>query len=279
MPQAWKYARVIYSPAVADTVAAKMAGWAAMGGLGPERGPGVTQDEAVQLVTNLSVLRHSAAMGVNAGRFAVYGLSGDFRGVQLNPKAETLDAEYQTAVPIVGDEPPPPAGLSSPYDPNLDPVANWPRKLVLAIDRVCTQIAKSEKGGSIPQGYGFDPLPPGVGGEGTLAAWPAIGIVAVIVGGAAIATIGGVAVWRYLDADVRTRTAEISAAGTAYQARLQVYQASGTMPPPGPLETANAKAIEEAAKESSDKYWLIGAAALAGIGGGAALISYLQREA
>jgi hypothetical protein len=267
MPQAWKYARVTYDAATAGIVAAKLVGWAAMGGAGAERGPGFTQNEAVQFATFLAYMRHSiASNGGQWGWFAQYGPGDRFLGTELIPTHPGWTHVAQSYLPIVGDEPVPPwrPAFREVWSES-NPSPTWGKQLVLAIDRVLTQIAHSEQGGEVPLGYG-----PQLPGEGAVtAAFPVLG--ALIVGGVAVTVIGAAAAWRYLDPQVRVRAAEVTAAARAYQNRLENAAASGVMAPPSPLEVANAAAVGAAADEQAARYWGYGAAALAGIGGGAAL--------
>lgn len=276
MPQAWKYARVTFNPLAAEIVAAKLTGWAAMGAAGPARGPGLTQDEAVQFVTELAILRHSAACGLRRQQYAVYDASsGMLDTVLWSQPLVSIDGKH--IIPIVGDESPPPVGLRGDYSPSLDPTKTWPRDLVLAIDNLLRQLKRAELGGSVPAGYGLEPPPGGPGGEVVTAAWP-LPIVAVVVGGAAIAVIGTAALWRYLDPEVRNRAAVIRAAAKSYEQRLQVLATTGTMPPASSIETSNAAAVVEMAKTQAGLYWGYGAAAIVGIGGGAAFVSWLRKD-
>ncbi len=279
MPQSWKYARVDFDAQTALAVGAKLIGWAAMGSLGPGRGPGLTQSEAVQFAASLASLRHVAASSDEWSRVAVYGPGGQYRGTRI-VNASSDWSEEETYLPIVGESPLPSAiGLfggthwtSATYADR--PLPGWPRLLCLATDRLLTQIAQAEQGGEVPEGYGAEPI---LGGYQP-AALP-IGAIAVIVGGAAVAVIGGLAVWRYLDPDVRIRAAAIDASLRSYQARLATAQVTGIMPDASPIEIANAAAVKAAADEQQQRYWLIGAAGVLGIAGGAAGLAYVRRDA
>jgi hypothetical protein len=276
MPQAWRYARVTYNPAAAEIVAAKLTGWAAMGAASPEQGPGLTQDETVQFVADLAVLRHFAACGRNRVKWAVYDAAGSFLRIEWSRDFAEL-GEGETALPVVGDEAPPPAGMARDYPAARDPTPTWPRDLTLAIDALLREIKGAEVAGSIPPGYGFEALPGGPGGEAIQSAWP-IAAIAIVVGGAAVALIGKDAVWRYFDPTVRNHAASLRSAAKAYQMRLEVQEQTGVMPAASSIETSNAATVGELAKGQSRRYWGYGAAALAGLGGGAALLSYLRRD-
>jgi hypothetical protein len=271
MPQSWRYARIDYNPAAAELVAATITGWAAMSGV--ERGPGLRQDDAAQLAADLAVTRGiiATAGDPEQTRYAVYDSGGTFLRVQTPQGPELENGE--TAIPIAGDYPFPPAGFKRPYDRALDPNENWARDLVLAIDRCLRDLKRTEQAGSIPAGYGIE-IPPDV----QLGAVPPLSI-AIIVGGAAVAVIGTVATWRFLNPELRVQVASVRAAAKAYQARLAVLQTTGTMPGASPIEVANAAAVREASKDQSLWYAGIAAAAMFGIGAGAAGVSYLRRQA
>jgi len=275
MPQAWRFAQTQYDPATAGMVAAKLAGWAALGGLGPQRGPGLTQNEAVQFALFLAVMRSTIATRGEFYRVAVYNRRGQFEGVEKLVTIPTTSTD-RFYTPIVGDEPVPPHGLR--YREAwgaLNPDPRWGKQLVLAIDRLLTQIAQAERGGEVPAGYEFPP-------PGETPVWPAafpIAGIALIVAGSAVAIIGTAAAWRYLDPDVRVRAAEVAAAARSYQVRLENARATGVMQPPSPLELANAAAVKQAASEQEWRYAAYGAGAVVGIGGGAALLGYMRRRA
>ncbi|MHC4218174.1 MAG: hypothetical protein ACYSU7_06915 [Planctomycetota bacterium] len=265
MPQAWKFARVEFDASSAGAVFSKLVGWAAMAGAGPDKGPGLTQNESVQFAAQLASLRTAIARSGKSIELAAYDGENRFvRTLIATPESE-LDPDLHY-FPIVGTDPVPAANGG-------ELGKRWGADLVLAIDRLLAQIAKSERAGEAPAGYGAAPMP------GIMPAALPVAAIAVLVGGAAVAVIGTAAVWRYLDPEVRTRAAAVTSAAQSYQARILAAQTTGVMPPPSPIEVATAEIVQKAAGEQRTRYYLYGAAALAGIGGGAALVSYLRRAA
>lgn len=253
------YAKVDYVMGGGDVIAASVTAWAA---LPTETGPGLDQGDATQLATDLSVIRHTATLE-EIGCWAIFDAAGAFRGKRYERLRMPDVPEGWQALPIVGDErlpsTTPLAGEGLPKD--------WGRQLALAIDRTIEQIAKAKTAAGAPAGFGSLTVP---------IASPAL--VAIIVGGAALAVIGTVAAWRYLDPGLRTRIAEVRAAAKSYQDRLRVKNETGTMPPPSPIETSNADAVATAAGEREKSDWLWGAAAVGGITGGSLLTAVISRE-
>ena len=278
--QSWKYARVAYQPPVAELIAARIQGWAAMADT-IERGPGLAQDDAVQFVTDLAMMRHYATNGARRWRWAIFSSAGNLDRVMEAENAPEgfgratrsgglVHEDGRTALPVVGDErytaAPTPGG-----DGELG--ADWGRTLALAIDGTIGKLANAERSGTVPQGYG-GPFPGGARPQPGAA--PAV--VAIIVGGAAVAVIGTAAAWRYFAPQVRQQAAAVRAAAKAYQARLEAMAAAGQYIAPSPLETLNANRVREAAGEASSRNWLIGGAAVGGIAGGAAGMAYLRNR-
>lgn len=257
---AWKVARVEYSAAQASAAIALLAG------AGPElRGPGLDQADAIQVGTHLALLRHEI-LGGGRAKVAVYRAripSGRTFSVAGDPMGEFLGTFYPGQgpregvyrIPIVGSEPlfTRPAGPGLPED--------WSRRLALAIDEILARIAKADEGASQPSG---------ARSTGDLSLLP-FAIVAVIVGGTAAVIVGSVALWRYLDPDLRADIAAIEAAASNYAARLRVLKDTGVLSPPSPAEIASAARVEARAAEQAPGRWALGAAVAAGILGGFAL--------
>ena len=228
-----RYVRVDLSIALAGAVIRKVQNWAV--DPSPEKiGPGLEQDEAIQLVAHFARLRNIVLVP-DRKRFALFRFAKGEKPVFAGTTSVNRGSGKRQfppnvyPLPIVGDE-----HLSGP---------SWGRKLALALDWNCVALAKAAKAGAVPSGY-----------RGEL---PTIGpaVVAIIVGGVAVTVIASVAVYRYLEPEVRVRMAEIEAAAAAYALRIEASRATGIMPPVSPIETANAKAVEEAAGERTKREW------------------------
>lgn len=255
---AWRYARVALLPGAGGVIAANVMGWAVAGGAIPQAG--LTQDDSIQLATDLAILRHTATSGL-VGHFAAFDQAGNFAGDFWSRPESAAPPAGGSLLSIVGDEPMRPGLLGG----NDDLGDDWGQTLALAIDRVLKQLKDSEEAASIPTGFGNIATP-------ILA--PVV--VAIIVGGVALGVIGSVAAWRYLDPGFRTRLAAVRAAADAYQTRVEALKATGIMPPPSPIETANADMIRTAASEGSDTAWIVSGAVVGGIVVGGLALSALR---
>jgi hypothetical protein len=102
-------------------------------------------------------------------------------------------------------------------------------------------------------------------GAGMITPAVAPAVVAIIVGGAALAVVAGAAAWRYLDPDLRRDVAQVQAAATMFSARLQTNRETGKMPDPSPVETGVAKRIEKLAKDETQRGLLVGGAVVGGL--------------
>lgn len=242
------YARVELVGPAADFIAA------AMGVLStqPFKGPGLTQEDAVQLVSRWAWMRDRFMRGAAGNvRVALAEKGGAFRGTwdgSLDALGKLLTADTRlSATLIVGDGPlvaPAPGGPGLPND--------WAIRLGRALDGLTLTIAQSEQAGDIPAGFASI----------TKTIGPAA-ITAIIVGGAALAVVGGVAVWRYFDPELRKHTSAIHAAAQAYDQRLQTLKATGQMPPPSQIELGAQSAVESASKDETRRS-LVWAGAIAG---------------
>lgn len=249
------FAFVAYNIPTATAVASVVQGYAAAGM--PDKGPGVTQGDAVQLATHLAVLRNAVTYRRRgpAARYVVAG--GEYqgtvfaskRGSEIDLVAEHVKAQ-QAVYPIVGDE-----RLYDPW-PGSGPKGKpngWGPLLALALDNATRRLATAERADAPPPGYGAIAvlLPP-----------LAIGI---IVGGVAVTVIGAVAAWRYLDPDARKAIAITDAASKAYSERLAQAEVTGIMPPASPIEEQALPAITDLAATEAKRDWIIGGAIVGGI--------------
>jgi len=282
MPHSWRFARVTYIPSYAEILAARVIGWAAMGDP-VSMGPGMSQSDAVQYVTDLVVLRHVAAVGVLKSKFAWYSRgTNKFLGTTWN-STQNADSSYPVnprykgssyAVPMVGDEPIQSYPGPTAYALGGIDTDTWNRKLVLALDDTIRRIAKAEQAGEIVPGWGAE-MPGGARPElGAIGA----GAVAIIVAGAAVAIVGSFAAWRYFSPEVRIQAAAVRTAAKAYENRLRVIAETGVSLPPGPLELASASEVDKAAKGAANRYIGYGTAALAGGALGISGVSYIRNR-
>lgn len=257
MGQPWKYATVEFVLGAGDLLNVAIAGWATAGGTIPQAG--LTQNDAVQFVTDLAALRHAATCGA-VGEFAIFRGGKWVRNVWSLGFPDLSDGE--SSVPIVGSER---LSTASPGGGELGP--HWGRDLALAMDQIMAELADARQAGEPPSGFG----PVGIV---VPAAAPAV--VAIIVGGVALGVIGTAAAWRYLDPELRTRAAEVRAAAKAFEGRLRVLRDTGTMPPPSELEKANAEAVRETASTRRNRDWAYAAAAVGGLAVGTMGVAWIR---
>jgi len=257
--RAWRFSKVQHNPVIAELIGARVVGWAAMGD--PiERGPGLSQSDAVQYVSDLAILRHICAVGVLRCKFAEYNTNGAFLGVKWISLRDWTPSAESTLIPIVGDEP-------------IEHPSEWSGKLTLAIDEVLRRIAKAEQAGEIQSGWGSEypggavPIPGGIGA----------GVVAIIVAGAAVAVVGSFAAWRYFDPQLRMHAAAVRTAAKAYESRLRtMVETNNWAIPAGPLETVNQQWVDESHKPARNRAWLYGGCALGGIAAGVGGTAYIR---
>lgn len=242
-----RYARVNAKVGFAQAVAVKLA---VADKLSIGKGPGLSQDEATQVVADLAWARDV----VMYGRPARVAAFKDGRLVS----SDYYRAEADENVPMVGDAPkrqivPPSPGLPD----------DWGITLSNACDRVLGMVAAAETSSQIPIGYSL-PIP---------AAFPVVA--GLIVGGLAVTVIGAVAAWRYLDPQARTSLALVEASSTAYRSRIASFAETGKMPPASELEQNTAAMVKELAEKGRSAGFLSGAlvagGALAAIGAGVAI--------
>ena len=214
---------------------------------------GMTHADAVQVAVGLAQLRDMVT--VPRGRTVAIYRGGRFVRCELYATPEQLaklDADPALSwVPIVGTTPlqSPPVGQSLVQLGEQQGVpsvtahvpSDWGRQLALAIDGVLGDIADTRAGA---QAFEVPTMQPAL----------ALPIVALIVGGAAVAVVGA-------------KTEAIAAASTAYSERLQVFERTKVMPPVSAIEEGAAAAVIEAAKSETSAAWYVGG----GVAGGVAL--------
>lgn len=251
------YAFVDYVPGVEAQIAATLVALPAT-----DENAGVSQNDAVQLVSGLASIRSAATTPPGVARWAVYNTDGAFMGEQI-ADMEAVAKLYENKllpVPIVGNNSfvRTAAGAGLPSD--------WGRLLALAADQCIKQVKDARQGGTA------------MGSELVTVGGPlAIGAIAIIVGGLAATVVAGTAVWRYLDPETRTHVASVTAAGEAYTARLGVLKETGQMPAASDVELAAADAVKTLAKERSKQAWYIAGAAVGGGTVGIVGLSALRR--
>lgn len=228
----------------------------------------IDHDVAVQACTALMVQRNAVTMSYRGTMVLFEKASGNFVRTEAYYKAgEAVEraAEYERDGKLV---PLPLLGLDPLFDlsPGSGPVPKWGPTLALALDQCVRRIAKSETSTS-----------PG-GAEVIPAIEPlSIGTIAVIVGGVAVAVIGGIAAYRFLEPSARVQIAAVEAATLAYQERLAVFEKTGQMPSVSEIERANAASVVEAAKSSGRADWIVTGAAVGGTAVGATLASVVLK--
>jgi len=220
--------------------------------------------DAVQLAAQLAVLRDGTQWGRTVS--AAWYDGGTFLGV--TPALTTAEfwrrrKRGQTPMQIWGDAP---WHATPEADVNLPP--GYGRRLGLACDWAIHQIA-SAKRVAPPAGTGASYSVAGLaagsnildGGPGwrdggTVFAGAPV-VAAIIVAGAAVAVVGGVAAWRYFDPEVRREQARIAGAAAAYRERIRAWQDTGTMPPASDVERLpeNVATVEAAANAASGAAW------------------------
>lgn len=242
------YAKVDWSPGGSEIIAVSLGVTAAAdGSTGPNPGGTVAHADLVQLATGLSLFRDSNMIGARGlARVACFNKLGSLIGVsRVNPIDPKLPKECTSFYTIAGDGPivsvKGGAGLPD----------NWGAQLARASDNCLRRIGKSKQ----TDGSG--------GGMVTPALAPVA--IAIIVGGAALAVIGTVAAWRYLDPDLRRDIAQTQVAASAFSARLQALRETGTLPPPSPVETGVAKRIATLSSDETKRGLLYGGAVAGGV--------------
>lgn len=255
-----RYARVNFAHGMAPMIAVKLE-LQDVGTPFGGAGPGMTQDEAVQVVADLALARDVV---VNAGRPLRYAAFADGKWLGNLLAEDTPDAAGAELVPIVGDGP---RRIVSPPSDGLPD--NWPIILSDACDAVIRRVAKADRTSQIPIGYSM--------------AIPVIApvIAAIIVGGAAVAVIGTVAAWRYLDPQARTAVKLLEASSQAYRSRLETFRETGKMPPASDLETNTASEVLKLAGEGKSGSYLVGglvgAGVMGAVGGGLLIGKALEK--
>lgn len=261
--QRLQWARVEYDPGVAQAVFARLSAFGGSSDSNPLSG--MTGSESVQVAAYLAALRDMVASWdtKTGGPYVTMAMFRDGRGEKVLAGTTKSLAGYftqgtpkdATFTPIVGDAPFRSFAMAA---SDKNPTDHWGKKLALACDELLQRFGKSEQGGDVPPQM----MP---------TALPLVPLV-VIVTGAALAVIGSVAVWRFLDPDLRRDMVVVEQAARSYAERLGVWKTTGTMPPPSPAEEDALSTVESMAKSRGQSDWLWGA----GIAGGitlAALVS------
>src|SRR5262245_12227097 len=265
-----QWARVDYSTQLAQAALSAVI-------LAPEiKGTGLSAGDAVQVATYFAMLRdvvasYDARKGGPHAKMALYTADGKpYRMVDFVGHTDTLASEMKAkklmGALVVGDAPfvDPHVRLTS-----WTPVPNWGRKLALALDQVLIEFSKAEQGPNVPIGFA----------EITPAVLPlALGTVAVIVTGAALALIGSVAAWRYLDPDLRRDSLIVRQAAENYAQRLSIFQDTGKMPPPSENETKGIDTVEKLASARGTTEWGWVAAIAGGLCAGSVLTVAIARH-
>jgi hypothetical protein len=263
--QRLQWARVEYQPGAAPVVFARLS---LLGTASDAMGlSGMTGNESVQVATYLAGLRDTCASwnplaGGPYATMAAFSKTGapermlEGNSVYLEKKFKELASRDYRFTPVVGDAP---FLKTATRAQDFNPTNGWGRKLALAIDEVLQRMGRSEQGGETP---------PTVEPAQFARVIPLI----VIVTGAAIAVIGSVAVWRYLDPDLRRDIVMVEDAARNYATRLGLWKETGTMPPPSVSETEALSTVESLAKSRSGSDWLWGA----GIAGGITLAAVVS---
>ena len=260
--QRLQWARVEYDPGVAQAVFARLA---LFGGADSSPLSGMSGGESVQVAAYLSALRDTVASWdtKTGGPYGTIAIFQDGHGEKvLEGTTNYLSGYFSSGlqkgtvvVPIVGDAPFRSFATSA---TDVNPSPKWGKKLALACDELLQRFGKSDQGGDVPA-------------QVSNTALPLVPLV-VIVTGAALAVVGSVAVWRFLDPELRRDMVVVENAARSYAERLGMWKTTGTMPPPSPAEEDALSTIEGLAKARGQTDWLWGA----GIAGGitlAALVS------
>lgn len=207
-------------------------------------GPGgLLKEDVDQLVIDLAIQRDMLLLG-HYSQAAVFDENGDFLKVVSTITSKQY-REQQLGHPewatfgIWGGAP---LDAVMPEAPGDDAV-----ELATAIDGLLSRIKGSETADAAPSGT------------------PAITrnvvapiVVAIIVVGLAASIIGATYVYRRFTPELQRDLAAIEASVAAYRARLAIWQATGHMAPPGPIEAATASMVKAAAGERSKSQLLWG---------------------
>jgi hypothetical protein len=265
------WARVDYSSTASNAAWAALAAQAAI----TSQGPGIGQADAVQMAAEFAATRDLVAnwqcrtiaeVTTPAGKpVAIWKAYGVTEAFQI---MDGINQRGNVGMFIVGDGPLlqyGPGGFSGPNDTSTTDAnaaqilasisPKWGQKLALALDQVLAQIAIAPQGAA----------PPATASEIVL---PVVATTAIIVSGVAIAIIGSVAAWRYLDPDLRASALLIRQAAADYAERLGVYAQTGTMPPASDIEKQAAPTVQSMSSSRSKTDWLWGGAVVGGIAGG-----------
>ncbi|HXS82637.1 MAG TPA: hypothetical protein VN896_07930 [Methylomirabilota bacterium] len=268
--QRLRWARVDYSATIAESA------WGLMSHAPEIRGPGLTQADAVQVVTELAALRDLVGSwniarvaeffpGGGSKLWTAYGRRG------LSELVADIERRGSRAMPVVGDAPLVQFGAGvfggSTDVTATNPTTNWGPNLALALDQVMVGIGKAELGPNIP-----------IGGQqvADLVALQ-LAFLAVIVAGAALSVIGSVAAWRFLDPEFRRDATIVRQAAQNYAQRLDQFEKTGTMPPASDIEQQAAPTVLDLAKQRSGSGWLMGGLVAGGLGVGFVLAGLLTR--
>lgn len=217
---------------------------------------GIKHDELVQVVAYGAYLRDACQWGGTA-QLAWFDDSGKFvmftDTVTGAGQKKFAERRKLHPIPIFGAN-----AYGSNFEGGGDLGKNWGRSLAQAMDATLSDFARLERSTELPTTITGERLP-------VIA--PAI--LAIIVAGAAVATIGTTAVFWHFTSDILDHAITVYGASRAYEARVMTFQKTGVMPDPTPVEIGAKKAIEARAGKGREEGWT--AAAL--IGGGTAAAS------
>lgn len=260
------WARVDYSAPLAQT------SWGILRAAPEIQGPGVNQADAVQLVTDMAVLRDvvgawgcSHVVAFDRATGAPVGEFFPLSRAETDELATRLEKAGAGAYYVVGD-----LGLSEPkiIRGRSGVMANWGPQLALALDQLCIEIAHAKQGPDIPIG---------AMSTANMMGLP-VAAVAIIVTGAALAVIGGIAAWRYLDPDFRRDAALIRSAAEDYAKRLDTFERTGAMAPPSQNELNAVPAVKAMADKRQGTDWTWAGIIAGGLTGGALLSTLFMRK-
>lgn len=259
--QRLQWARVEYTPEAAELAFGKLAMVNVPDAMG---GPGLKGSDTVQVATFFAALRDVCASydlksGGPVSSIAAFKADGESIGVleggpeyMRRKTTELLKEKNVGMMAILGDAPFR-ATATHAYDWNPTPA--WGKKLALSIDELLTRMGKSEQGGEVPPAF--------MAADFVTVAFPIP--LLVIVTGAALAVIGSVAVWRYLDPDLRRDVLVVKQAAEGYAMRLGIWKQTGTMPPPSAVESDALETVERLSKARASTDWIWGVGLFGGI--------------
>lgn len=243
-----RYAKIDWQPGASEILSAAFLATATTDpSTTPNAAGSFAKADLVQLAAALALLRDSNMIGSrNLVRVACYDKTGAFIGIRrIDPRPANpagLPTNCAQYYPVTGD------GPLVAVSGGGDLPSNWSCVLARATDNCLRRMSKGKEQST---------------GAGSYVPVVAPAVAAIIVGGIALSVIGAAAAWRWLDPELRKDVAQLDAAQTAFSARLQTQRETGTLPPPGPIETSVAKRIEAMADDELKGQIIKGAAVVA----------------